>query len=50
MGSNPNKARCCSVRREEGSYFLKVGKNERVRAGLGVLGTLWASLRSNRPR
>jgi len=34
--------------REDGSCFLKSGQNERVRAGLGVLGTLWATLRPNR--
>jgi len=31
-----------------GELFLKSGQKERVRAGLGVLGTLWANLRPNR--
>jgi len=48
MGPNPSRARCCCSTREERSSFLKMGQNERVKASLGVLGTLWANLKPNR--
>jgi len=44
MGANPSRACCCSFTRGWGSCFSEKCRMRGVRAGIGVLGILWATL------